>query len=381
MQWLVISPFCFLLVQLLYKQLRLYFSRRTFKQSSGCLPPPAFPQFDRILGLGPLRENLRCVRNGQLLNCLTRRFEATGNTYTICVAGNAFIMTIDPENLRAVNSTQFDDFAVAPARGQALSPLLNRSIFTANGTTWQHDRAMLRPSFARHQFANYQAFEPHLDRLVAQIPRDGSTVDLEPLVYRFTLDAATDILVGQPVASLAPGISEQAGDFVSTFQTATRGVHARLRMGKFLAFLRDPGFDEACKALHRYADEMVGNALEYRRSVQVGMQASDEKSSQRVIFLHELAKDTSDPGELRGHLLTLLLAGIETTSSLLCSTFYLLGHHQRVWEKLQSEVLPLDGKTPEWEDLRNMKYLRFVLNEGQSAKYVIRQENKTHHLQ
>lgn len=364
MQWLVAGPIGFLLAYLLYKDRLLYLSRRKFKQSTGSLPPPALPQFDRFLGLGSLRENLRCLRNGQLLDCFNRRFEAMGSTYSIRSAGHTLLITADPENIKAINSTQFDDFAVGPARIRAFSPLVKGSVFLANGAAWQHARANLRPSFARHQITNYRMFEPHLDHLVAAIPKDGSTVDLEPLFYRFTLDAATNLFFGQSLDTLAPTMSKQAEEFITAYQTVSRGIVTRMRMGFLVPFWRDAKFNESCKALHRYADEIVGKAIDYRNSIQGEKQGSEESSSERFIFLHELTKDVNDPVELRDHLLTTLLAGTDTISTLLVSTFHLLGNHQKVWEKLRSEILPLGSKAPEWEDLRNMKYLRFVLNEG-----------------
>ena len=63
---------------------------------------------------------------------------------------------------------------------------------------------MLRPHFARSQIADLPLVEKHIPHLVKIIPRDGSTVDLQPFFFRLTLDTATDFLFGESANSLTP---------------------------------------------------------------------------------------------------------------------------------------------------------------------------------
>jgi len=63
-------------------------------------------------------------------------------------------------------------------------------------------------------------------------------------------------------------------------------------------------------------------------------------------------------------LLNLLLAGRDTTAGLLSNTFFVLARRPDVWAKLRSEIGQLNGERPDYETLRNMKYLKFVLNES-----------------
>jgi hypothetical protein len=83
----------------------------------------------------------------------------------------------------------------------------------------------------------------------------------------------------------------------------------------------------------------------------------------KYIFANELALATDDPMQIRAELLNILLAGRDTTAGLLSNTFHVLARRPDVWAKLKSEVDQLEGKRPDYETLRNMKYLKFVLNE------------------
>lgn len=63
-------------------------------------------------------------------------------------------------------------------------------------------------------------FEVHIQELINQIPLDGSTVGLQPLLFRLTLDSATEFLFGESVNSMpAPEGSEQQV-FASAFDYA-----------------------------------------------------------------------------------------------------------------------------------------------------------------
>ena len=89
----------------------------------------------------------------------------------------------------------------------------------------------------------------------------------------------------------------------------------------------------------------------------------DEEKSQ-YNFLEGLLDSTSDPYRLRCELLNILQAGRDTTAGLLSHVFYMLARRKDVWDKLEAEVLELNGRAPQYEYLRNMTYLRYVMNEG-----------------
>jgi cytochrome P450 len=106
----------------------------------------------------------------------------------------------------------------------------------------------------------------------------------------------------------------------------------------------------------------VYKALEYRKMLNAE-KSMNEKQTERYVFLNELAKATNDPKQLRDELLNILLAGRDTTASLLSHTWHALARRPDVWAKLKAEVDALDGKAPDYETLRNMRYLKYVLNE------------------
>jgi Cytochrome P450 len=95
----------------------------------------------------------------------------------------------------------------------------------------------------------------------------------------------------------------------------------------------------------------------------------DAESGQhsQYIFLNELAKETDDREELRDQILNVLLAGRDTTASLLSNMFWELARHPEIYDKLREEISVLKGREPTYEELKDMRYLRFCLNECLSS--------------
>jgi cytochrome P450 len=113
---------------------------------------------------------------------------------------------------------------------------------------------------------------------------------------------------------------------------------------------------ECNKICHQLAEECIDKALQAQADG-----ASGKKK--RYIFLEELLAQTNDRRRIRDELLNILLAGRDTTASLLSNLFFMLARHPHIWQKLRTEVANLDGQTPTYDQLRSFKYLKYCLNE------------------
>jgi cytochrome P450 len=123
---------------------------------------------------------------------------------------------------------------------------------------------------------------------------------------------------------------------------------------------RNSDFFEATTRARHYVDQFVDKAVEHARD-----RKHDTKTSeQQYVFLYELAKKTLDKTELRDQILNVLLAGRDTTASLLSITWFFLAKKPDIWDRLRKEVLTLDGRRPSFEELKSLTYLTWVLNES-----------------
>jgi cytochrome P450 len=157
----------------------------------GCAPVPRVAQSDPIFGIDLFLKIIKAAKERRVLNFFQDLHRSLGNTFAATVAGDYLIFTIEPENLQAILTKQFNDFNTSALRSRAADPLAGKGIFTSNGAFWQHSRALLRPAFARQRLADLEVFEYHVQNMINRIPRDGSTIDLQILFFRLTVDSAT----------------------------------------------------------------------------------------------------------------------------------------------------------------------------------------------
>lgn len=222
---------------------------------------------------------------------------------------------------------------------------------------------MLRPTFEKQQITDLDQFERHMQAFFAAVPKDGSTVDLQALFHQLSMDASTELLTGTSTHSLS-GQNKEAVQFVEDFECALQDCSTRSQWGWLYYLVPHFKSQKAIRGCKRFVQQYVDQAL----AVKAGM--SGEKGGERegkFVFLNELAKhEEVDAERIRNETLNILLAGRDTTASLLSHLFFVLSKRQDVWEKLQKEVDELGGEVPGYEYLRNMKYLKYAVQESTS---------------
>lgn len=351
-----------------YWQLTVGARRRRLIKKHGCKPVNDNPELntwkDSLFGWTQLAANNRARKKRKLLEYSRGRFLRHGNTFHFKLAFDDIYFTAEPDNLKAMLATNFKDWHLPDRRKASFAALFGDGIFTTDGAAWQHSRDLLRPSFARAQIADLVTLERHVAHLIKAIPRDGFTVDLQELFFRLTIDSATEFLFGESTNCLAPGAStEYANEFASAFNRSQDAAGQGSRSIPIMAkLIPNPGLKRDIKYVHNFVDHYVQLGLEWQKSHDVEKSAS--KDGKRYIFLHELVKAIQDPVRIRSELLNILLAGRDTTASLLGNVWFVLAKRPDVWAKLREEVDELGGEYPRFEQIKDMKYLRYVLNES-----------------
>ncbi|KAF7862662.1 hypothetical protein EAF04_007535 [Stromatinia cepivora] len=353
----------FYLLYSLIQKVLLYQQRRTFAKRNNCLPCASYPQKDPFYGLDFFIDSVLAVRNGKFLETTQKRFESLGvYTYSSVPLGVTTINTADPENIKTVLATGFKDFELFSRRKAALMPIFGPGIFAVDGKEWEHSRAMLRPNFVRSQVADLHVFEKHLGKLIKRIPRNGATVDLSKLFFMLTIDSATEFLFGESTDTLDEEKSNSPGHkYSEAYDYMAERVGQEIRLGKPVNLLPNKKYRDSIKYVHSYVRTYVDKALALQTSNP--SQKPQEPDSDRYIFLQELAKSGYSAQKIQAELLNILLAGRDTTASLLTLLFTVLSREKDVLEKLRKEVMGLEGRQPTFEEIKDMKYLKWCINE------------------
>lgn len=158
--------------------------------------------------------------NLQFWNNMFANIGNPANPWTVeaKVASRRVIFTADSENIKAILATQFQDYGKGEAFNREWHDFLGDSIFTTDGRKWHDSRQLIRPQFIKDRVSDLDTFETHVRHLLPLLGGDGETVDAADLFFRYTLDAATDFLLGKSVNSL----NDTTVDFADAFAEVQR---------------------------------------------------------------------------------------------------------------------------------------------------------------
>lgn len=319
------------------------------------------------------------------VDSIQRTIDNGALSYRYSILGSKSAFTAEPKNIQAMLATQFGDFDLGPTRRGNFWPLLGNGIFTQDGAGWEHSRAMMRPQFAREQISDLDLEERHVRNLLRVLDSKTTadkwteTVDLQVLFFNLTLDSASEFLFGESVDSqlhLLPNYLAEKGsrtgpkqiDFATAFDVGQMSIATRARFVEKYWMISPKGFKESCKTCHEFIDHFVRLALSKdlrEKELEKGVPAAKEK----YIFLEALAAQTRDPIELRSQLLNILLAGRDTTASLLGWLFLLLSKNPSRYKKLRDVIITEFGTFDRpseitFAKLKGCQYLQHCNNEA-----------------
>ena len=186
----------------IFVPLAVYFSNKHYwlhkNRTNNCKPAPVYPHRDPILGIDWITSTLRSIETHTLLQRWDHLFQTIGSTFWVQNIGAWIVMTSEPENFKAILSSDFETWKIAGLRQKmpimAIGP---NGIFSVNGQEWHDARAMIRPTFVRNQIADLECTDRHVENFLNRIPKDQARVDLQELLYMFTMDVATDFMEGE----------------------------------------------------------------------------------------------------------------------------------------------------------------------------------------
>ncbi|MCJ1377635.1 hypothetical protein MMC17_000730 [Xylographa soralifera] len=350
---LVLLVFSFYCVYL-YVNKALKFKRDTeYGKVNGCKPPTYVLLYKWPLALDVVKRGFAAGRQKKLLSLFTDYFAMLGPTVELTILGGTGYATMDPENIEAVLSSQFEDFHLGP-RNLAMKAMIGEGIFTQDGTPWKHSRELLRRQFIRMQYQNLEGFREHVENLVDAIGTSPGIVDLQPLFFRFTLNTTISMILGQSVEIFKHEIGDE---FSKSFDRASLVTATRVRLGDLYWLYAPKGFSTACKTVKTYTDQFVRDALQQDRD--------QAKVSDQYTFITDLMNEHQDLQLVRDQVINVLIAGRDTTAATMSYVFRLLVRYPKVLKKLRNEMESVLGQDKDVTRayIQRMPYLHNVIKE------------------
>lgn len=261
-----------------------------------------------------------------------------------------------PDYIKDVLVTNHQNFTKSRGLERA-KRLLGEGLLTSEGEFHRRQRRLSQPAFHRDRIAAYGCYMVDRTIQMRNTWRAGQTVDMAQEMMHLTLAIVAKTLFNTEVDSEADEIGAALTTTMELFVTFMVMPFAEL-----VVRLPLPARYRFEKAKERLDSTMYRIINEHRQS---GTDHGD------LLSMLLLAQDTEGDGgsmtdlQLRDEVLTLFLAGHETTANALTWTWYLLSQHPEVAAKLYAEIDEVLGdRKPAVTDMPKLKYTEMVLAEA-----------------
>lgn len=260
-----------------------------------------------------------------------------------------------PDYIKDVLVTNHQNFHKGLALQRA-KRLLGEGLLTSEGEFHRRQRRLAQPAFHRARIASYAGVMTDYASETRARWRDGDTLDMSEEMMRLTLGIVGKTLFDADVVSDAREVGEAMTVVMDLFNTITIPFFELIQKLPLPQLRR---FDTAKAKL---------NAIIYRL-IEERRRSGEDRGDLLSMLL--LAQDTEGDGsamtdeQLRDEVMTIFLAGHETTANALVWTWYLLSQNPQVEEKLHEELdRVLGGRLPAFADVAQLKYTEMVLAES-----------------
>lgn len=297
-----------------------------------------------------------------------------GSTYKMCFGPKSFIVTADPmvaKHILKDNLAKYDKGALA----LVLEDIMGKGLIPADPETWKKRRRAIAPGFHKlylnRMVAEFGQANLNLIPQLAKAARAGNKLDMEERYGSLALD-----VIGKAVFNYDFGsVTEESPVVKAAIRTLGEVEHRALTP---LPYWKIPGASEVIPRLREFESDMsllngvlyklINKTLETKETVDLeALQARDYdnvKDPSMLRFLIDLRGEEVDNKQMRDDLITLLIAGHETTAAVLTWATYALIHHPEQLKKVQAEIDEKVGdRVPTIEDIKGMRQVQNLIAE------------------
>jgi len=302
----------------------------------------------------------KCLKSlpGDPLGFVIRKTEEHGNFFIADVLLFKAYVTCSPAVLQHILQTNHRNY-IRDRAFKELGLALGNGLLVNDGESWKKQRKLAQPAF----------YKKRLEGMVNIMVDEGVKFcdSLEPFKGK---DKPIDLLTRMmEITSTIALKTLLGGDLQHEHERVEQNI--TFAQHHIITRIRKPGYKllshlngkhkEFNRRIHEF-DEMVYDVINQRRA------NGDPQSADLLSMLMAARDEDGNPmsdKQLRDEVITIFVAGHETSANALSWAFYLLGKHPEIYKKLKEEINQVLGdRLPTLDDLRSLRYTRMVIEEA-----------------
>ena len=265
---------------------------------------------------------------------------------------NVYLLS-NPKHVSEVLSSQSHRF-VKGVSIQSLKSSLGEGLLTSEGDFWKRQRRLTQPAFHRERIFKYGSIMTDAVKTMICRWQDGEVRDIHSDMMHLTLLIVAEALFGTDIAGKTAVIESALEAILAHFSNQLNTF--------FLLpeWVPTPDNIQFWQKLQRMG-EVIYDIIQQRRK-------STAVTSDLLTMLLQLEDEDGaqmSDREIRDEVVTLMMAGHETTALALTWTWMLLAQHPEVEEKLHEEIQTvLQGRSPTADDVTHLEYATWIIKES-----------------
>lgn len=284
------------------------------------------------------------------------RMAATGGALVeTSLGGRPFFLVTEPELVKELLTTPTDAFVKSPVLRRTRA-LLGDGLLTSEDPVHRRHRKLILPAFHHTRLRAYAETMVTRTERTAERWAEGEVFALDRAMMELTLDIAGTTLFGAHVEGAAAAIARAMETTMALFRRRMMNP-----LADALLHLPLPGTLRLRRA-HAELDRIVLGIVRARRTDPI------ERTDLLALLLaaqDEVTGEGLSDDEVRDEVMTLFLAGHETTANALTWTWRLLAEHPEAEARLHAEVDDVLGtRRATFDDVRRLPYTRQVFAEA-----------------
>jgi cytochrome P450 len=248
-------------------------------------------------------------------------------------------------------------------------------LFGSNGESWRRQRRMVMAAFdPAHVKRYFPAMQKVAARLVGRwqaAAREGRAIDLQADLMRYTVDTIAGLAFGAEVNTL-----ESDGDIIQQhldkiFPALFRRLFAPFAYWRLVRLPADRALERSMVEVLAAVDRFVAQARE-RLAADPARRGQPHNLLEAMIVAADAPDSGIEPAQVTGNVLTMLLAGEDTTANTLAWMIDLLWRHRPMLARATEEVRRVagDAHTIRFEHLAQLEYVEACAHEAMRLKPV-----------
>jgi cytochrome P450 len=310
------------------------------------MPGPVVPGFTQLVtALSPVRLYF------DSLSYIAENAAKYGGLYAIYLGDQVTYVICDPKLVHEVLVTRNAEFHKAPILKKSVGELLGNGLLTSEGDFWKRQRKLAQPAFHPQRIATYS--NTMVEQTLAHLAhwQVGETRDIAQDMMALTLGIVNKTLFNIDMTAKAAEIGkltyillEAANDRLNSYEPIWEKLFKTRRRREL----------QATQALFKIIDDIIAQhgAADTGDLLSMLLAARDDEGN------------PMDAKQLRDEVMTLFVAGHETTANALDWAFYLLAQNPAAANTLQAEIATLNGQPPTMADLARLPYSELVIKEA-----------------